>query len=153
MRKFVEDAVFAAIADEETARKAKPAFINRLYQSYSARAKTELSVCVVREVAAPPDRLIESSEDFYAQGAEKVLSYFEIEKRKIDVFESGVFLLTETRRNLPGYYNPAESQPADEKASEWTEMSAGAESFAAILAGGAIHFLVAGNREKLSLKN
>ncbi len=62
------------------------------------------------------------------------------------------FLSTEAHRNLPSYYNPAESQPADEKASEWTEISAGAESFAALL-GGTIHFLVAGNRKKLSLKN
>lgn len=155
LRKFVEDAVFAAFADEETARKAKPAFINRLYQSYPARAKSELSVCVVREVASPPDRLIESSDDFYAQGAEKVLSYREIENRKIDVFESGVFLSADARRNLPSYFNFAEEQPADNAAavSEWTEIGAGAESFAAILAGGAIHFLVAGNRERLPLKN
>ncbi len=153
LRKFVEDATFTEFAEVKTARRSKPAFIKRLYQSYPARANNELSVCVVREVVFPPDRLIESSDDFYAQGEEKVLSYFEIEKRKIDVFESGVFLSTETHRNLPSYYNPAESQPTDEKASKWTEMSAGAESFAAILTGRAIHFLVAGNREKLSLKN
>ncbi len=47
LRKFVEDTVFAAFTDEETARKAKTAFINRLYQSDPARAKNELSVCVV----------------------------------------------------------------------------------------------------------
>jgi len=153
LRKFVEDAVFAAFADEKTAGKAKPAFIKRLYQSYSQRAKNELSVCVVREVVSPPDRLIESSDDFYLQGAEKVLSYGEIERRKIEVYESGIFLLTEARRNLPSYFNFANEQSADKEAiSEWTEMDAGKESFAAVL-GGAMRFLVAGNSEKLPLKN
>lgn len=153
LRKFVEDAIFAAFTDEETARKAKPAFIERLYQNYPQRAKNELSVCVVREVVSPPDRIIESSDDFYAQGAEKVLSYFEIANQQIDVFESGVNLSATAQRNLPSYYNPAEAQPADKTAtaSEWTETSAGAESFAAVL-GGTIRFLVAGNCEKLPLR-
>jgi hypothetical protein len=152
---FVEDKTFAAFADEETARAAKPAFIKRLYQSYQQRAKKELSVCVVREVASPPDRVIESSDDFYAMGAEKVLSYDELEKRRIDVFDSGVFIFGEARRKLPSYFNCQAEQTTDDTAavSEWTEMSAGAESFAPVLAGGAIHFLVAGNQGKLSLKN
>ena len=153
--RFVEDRAFAAFADAETARAAKPAFIKRLYQSYPQRAKNELSVCVVREIISPPDRVIESSDDFYAMGAEKVLSYDRIENQKIDVFDSGVFIATDTRRKLPSYFNYAAEQTADNTTvvSEWTELSAGAESFASVLAGGAIHFLVAGNREKLSLKN
>lgn len=112
-----------------------------------------MSVCVVREVACPPDRIIESSDDFYAQGAEKVLSYSEIANQKIDVFESGVKLSAAAHRNLPSYYHSAEEQTVDKKmaASEWTEMSAGAESFAAAL-GGSIRFLIAGNPEKLLLK-
>lgn len=153
--RFVEDQIFAAFADEETAQVAKPAFIKRLYQSYPQRAKNELSVCVVREVASPPDRLIESADDFYAMGAEKVLSYNRIEKQKIDVFDSGVFLSVDARRKLPSYFNYRAEQTADDTTivSEWTEMSVGAESFASVLAGGTIHFLVAGNREKLTLKN
>lgn len=153
LRKFVEDVVFAAFADEETVDKAKPAFIKRLYQSYPQRARNELSVCVVREVVFPPDRLIESSDDFYLQGAEIVLSYGEIESQKIEVFESGVLLSAEAKRNLPSYFCRSDEQPTDKEAvSEWTEMGAGAESFAAVL-GGAIRFLVAGNGERLPLKN
>ena len=152
--KFVEDQTFAALADEQTARAAKPAFIKRLFQSHPQRAKNELSVCIVKEVVSPPDRIIESSDDFYSMGAEKVLPYSEIEIQKIEVFESGVFLFADAHRKLPSYYSSAEEQPTAGKTatSEWTEMSAGAESFAAVLPGGAIHFLVAGNQEKLSLK-
>lgn len=111
--RFVEDRAFAAFADKETARAAKPAFIKRLYQSYPQRAKNELSVCVVREIISPPDRVIESADDFYAMGAEKVLSYDRIENQKIDVFDSGVFIATDTRRKLPSYFNYAPGQTAD----------------------------------------
>ncbi len=155
LRKFVEDATFTAFADEKTAQAAKPSFIKRLYQSYQARAKNELSVCVVRETVSPPDRTIESSDDFYSMGAEKVLSYREIEDQKIDVFESGVSFFTESQRSLPSYFNFAEQQTTEQQQttnSEWTEISAGGESFAATLTGSSIHFLVAGNREKLPLK-
>lgn len=153
--RFVEDQTFAAFADERAARTAKPSFIKRLYQSYSQRAKNELSVCVIREVASPLDRIIESADDFYQMGEEKVLSYDRIEKQKTDVFDSGVFLSTDAHRKLPSYFNYQTEQTASntEAISEWTEISAGAESFASVLAGGTIHFLVAGNREKLSLKN
>lgn len=148
LRKFVEDAVFSAFADAETARRAKPAFVKRLYQHYPYRAETELSVYVVREVISPPDRIIETSDDFYAQGAEKVLFYAKVENQKIEIFETGVYFFAAVRPNLPSYYRPAEDAAT---ASEWTEMRAGAESFAAVT-GSAIRFLVAGNREKLSLK-
>ena len=153
--KFVEDRIFAAFADEETVQAAKPAFIKRLYQSYPQRAKNELSVCVVREVLSPPDRIIESADDFYAMGEEKVLSYDRIEKQKINVFDSVVFLSMDAWQKLPSYFNYRTEQTTDNAVvvSEWTEVSAGAESFASVLAGGAIHFLVAGNREKLTLKN
>lgn len=155
LRKFVEDATFAAFADEKTARAARPSFIKRLYQSYQGRAKNELSFCVVRKTVSPPDRTIESSDDFYSTGAEKVLSYSEIEQQKIDVFEAGVSFFTESRRSLPSYFNFAEQQTTERQKEatdcEWAETNAGAESFASVT-GGAIHFLVTGNRVKLPLK-
>lgn len=155
LRKFVEDTTFAAFSKEKVARAAKPAFIKRLYQSYQGRAKNELSVCVVGKTVSPPDRIIESSDDFYSMGAEKVLSYSEIEDQKINVFELGVSFFAESQRSLPSYYNFAEQQTTEQQKKatdcEWAEMNAGAESFASVT-GGAIHFLVAGNREKLPLK-
>lgn len=155
LRKLVEDATFAAFGDEKTARAARPAFIKRLYQSYQERAKNELSVCVVRKTVSTPDRTIESSDDYYSTSVEKVLSYSQIEDQKIEVFESGISFFAAARRSLPSYFNSAQEQTTEQQKKatgcEWAETNAGAESFASVT-GGATHFLVAGNREKLPLK-
>jgi len=166
LRKFVEDAVFAAFADEQAARKAKPAFIKRLYQRYLQRVKNELSVCVVREVNHPPDRIIESYADYRDLGTEKVLSYREIESREIEIFDSGVSVLTSALKQMPNHFDLHQSSPppaetaqgvteetfAEEKlVDEWTEIGEGTESFAPCV-GGAMHFLIAGNSEKLPLR-
>lgn len=166
LRRFVEDAVFAAVADESVARKIKPAFVKRLYAAYSARAKKELSVCVVREVSYPPDRIIESYADYRDLGTEKVLSHREIETGEIEIFDSGVSVSASSLRQMPNHFGFSPSLPpsakkaesaseetfAEEKsADEWTEAGEGAESFAAAV-GGTIRFLVAGNSAKLPLK-
>ena len=166
LRQFVEDAVFAALADEGTAWKIKSAFVKRLYSAYPARAKKELSVCVVREVKPPPDQIIESYADYCDLGTEKVLSYREIESKEIEIFESGVSVSTNALRQMPNHFGfspnlplSAEETQAETKETvveekpvdEWTETGEGAESFA-VAVGGAIRFLIAGNREKLRLK-
>ena len=165
LRQFVADTIFDALANEDAARKIKPAFVKRLYAAYPARAGKELPVCVVREVASPPDRIIESYADYCDLGTEKVLSYRVIEKEAIEIFESGVSVLTSALRRLPNHFGfspnlppSAEKTEADEENSVaenptdmWTETGEGAESFA-VAVGGAIRFLVAGNREKLPLK-
>ena len=166
LRRFVGDAVFAALADENTARKIKSAFVKRLYSAYPTRAKNELSVCVVREVNHPPERIIESYADYSDLGSEKVLSYLEIESKEIEIFESGVRVSTSTLRQMPNHFGFSPKLPlaaeetlaatketvVEEKPiGEWTETGEGAESFALAL-GGTIRFFVAGNREKLPLK-
>ena len=163
--RFVVDAVFDALANENAARKIKPAFVKRLYAAYPARARKELPVCVVREVSHPPDRIIESYADYCDLGTEKVLPYREIEAKKIEIFEPGVSVLTSALHRLPNHFGfspnlppSAERTEADEENSVaenpidmWTETGEGAESFAPQV-GGAIRFLVAGNSEKLPLK-
>ena len=166
LRRFVEDAVFAALADESAARKIKPAFVKRLYAAYPARAKKELSVCVVREVNHPPDGIIESYADYRDLGTEKVLSYREIESREIEIFDSGVSVLTSALKQMPNHFDLHQSSPppaettqavteetfAEEKlVDEWMEIGEGAESFAPCV-GGAMRFLIAGNSEKLPLR-
>ena len=168
LRQFVEDAVFAALTSKSAARKIKPAFVKRLYAAYPARAMRELSVCVVREVNHPPDRIIESYADYRDLGTEKVLSYREIESREIEIFDSGVSVLTSALQQMPNYFDfyqtssPAaaaemlqtatkETSVEEKPVDEWTEIGEGAESFAPCV-GGAIRFLIAGNSEKLPLK-
>ena len=166
LRRFVEDAVFAALANESVARKIKPAFLKRLFAAYPARAKKELSVCVIREVNHPPDRIIESYADYRDLGTEKVLYYGEIESREIEIFDSGVSVLTSALRQMPNHFDftqgsspsaemtqaATEETFAEEKpVDEWTEIGEGAESFA-LCVSGTIRFLIAGNSEKLPLK-
>ncbi len=166
LRQFVEDAVFATLTIEVAARKIKPAFVKRLYAAYPARARKELSVCVVREVNHPPGRIIESYADYCDLGMEKVLSYREIESREIEIFDSGVSVLTSVLQQMPNHFDfyqnsPPSAEPmqtatketsVEEKpVDEWTEIGEGAESFA-LCVGGTMRFLIAGNSEKLPLK-
>lgn len=166
LRLFVEDAVFAALNDESAVRKIKPAFVKRLYAAYPARAMKELSVCVVREVNHPPDRIIESYADYRDLGTEKVLSYREVKSREIKIFDSGVSVLTSALQQMPNHFDlyqssplPAETAQAateecsveEKPADEWMEIGEGAESFAPCI-GGAIRFLIAGNSEKFPLR-
>ncbi len=166
LRQFVEDAVFATLTIDGATRKIKPAFVKKLYAAYPARAKKELSVCVVREVNHPPDRIIESYADYRDLGTEKVLSYREIESREIEIFVSGVSVLTSVLQQMPNHFDfyqnsPPSAEPMqtatketsaeEQSVDEWTEIGEGAESFVASV-GGTMRFLIAGNSEKLPLK-
>jgi len=164
LKKFVEDTVFATLADETAACRMKPQFIKRLYHLYSARAMNELPVCVVREINAPVSGEVDGYDDFYDLGEEKVLTYRQIETDRIEIFESDVsrIRLAEDNSFYPFDFNQhllptdsnessLENQSKKTDLPEWIEISEGLPSFAGVL-GGTIHRFVAGNRQKLPLK-
>ena len=164
LRQFVEDTVFETLAKEKTARRMNPQFIKRLYRLYSARAMKELPVCVVREIYTPANGEIDGYDDFYDLGEEKVLTYRQIEKDRIDIFESHIsrsrlaednsFYAFDFNRHLSqanSTETSRENQTKENDSPEWFETSEGLPSFAAVL-GGTIRRFIAGNRQKLPLK-
>lgn len=162
LRKFVEDQLFARLANETVAARLKPAFVRNLFQSYPQRAAAELPVCVVKEMNAPGfDSNIESYSDFCILGAERVLSYREIQEQKLDVFDSAVayFLDAEKRADarykyvggLADDFEPPTATSGDESETGWFDAPEGLASFAGLV-GGTIREFVAGDRRKLRLK-
>ncbi len=163
LRKFVENSLFAALADEQVAKRMKPAFVKNLYLRYSLRATTELPVCVVRRLTTPAtDSIINCYADFCDLGEEQVVSYREIETGQIAVFDSAVsYFLDEEKRSRCRYkfigdyqesLGAADDAKSDERPSAgWFAAHEGLTSFAGIL-GGEIYELAAGNRQKLNVK-
>lgn len=159
LKRFVEDAIFAALADENLARRMKPQFVKKLHRAFPARAKNELPVCVVREISAPVNRAVTCYADYYDFGKEKVLSYGEIEEGKLDIFESSVACRDDVNshdhyrfdfHNSPSESDNQENNSAAES-DEWMEIGEGLASFAGIT-GGTIRQFVAGNTAKFPLK-
>lgn len=164
LRKFVENSLFAALADERVAKRMKPAFVKNLYLRFPQRAAAELPVCVVRRLAAPSatNPIINCYADFCDLGEERVVSYPEIETKSIEVFDSPVlYFLDEEKRADCRYKFIADYQESlrasdnikpDEKPSAgWFAAHEGLTSFASVL-NGEIYELAAGNRQKLNVK-
>lgn len=159
LRCFVEDTLFNALTDEELSRRMKPQFVKKLHRAFPARAKNDLPVCVVREITASVDVAINCYADFYDLGAEKVLSYSEIEKNKIEIFQSSVACSADEETHnfygfvLNNYLSPSGNQEnnSSAKSDEWLEIGEGLASFAGVL-GGTIRQFVVGNTAKFPLK-
>lgn len=163
LRKFVENSLFAALANEQTAKRMKPAFVKNLYLRYPLRATTELPVCVVRRLTAPAaDSIINCYADFCDLGEEQVASYREIENEPVEIFDSAVsYFLDEEKRADCRYkfvgdyqesFGASDNAKLDERPSAgWFAAHEGLTSFAGIL-GGEIYELAAGNRQKLNVK-
>lgn len=161
LKRFVEDTVFNALGgDVNLSLRMKPQFIKKLHRAFPARAKNELPVCVVREITAPVDGAINCYANFYDLGAEKVLSYSEIEKDKIEIFQSSVACSADEethnfyRFGFNNHLSPSGNQENNSfsgESNEWLEIGEGLASFAGVLGGTTRQFVV-GNTAKFPLK-